>query len=265
MLITSAYNPQIKLVEKLKNRRKRDELGLFSIEGYREISRAVSVVKLEKVFICPELFLGSNEKQLLDSVDCEIISMPPHLFQKISYRDRPDGLIALAKKWDSETKDLIELLKTKENPLLLIAESIEKPGNLGSIMRSCDAIGADGVIVVDKCTDIFNPNVVRSSVGTLFTVPVFDLPGDEVLSVLKKFQVKILSASPDGDKVYTDCSMIGPLAIVVGTEQLGLSKTWMSECDDLVSIPMLGIADSLNVASATTLLLYEALRQRECK
>ena len=258
--ITSAQNPRLKTAKKLKNRRDRDRTNQFVIEGFREITRAESI-KILTLFVCPALFLGSNESQLIEHVKnqgAEIIELPKDLFSKLSFRDRPDGLFAIAKK--PQTK--FEQLKLSANPFLVVAEAIEKPGNLGSILRSCDACGVDGCIVADRCTDVYNPNVVRASVGTLFTVPTFELPGPDILKWLKDNHIAIVATTPDTDCVYTKADLTGPVAIAVGTEQVGLSDEWLEVADICVRIPMLGVADSLNVAAATTLMLYEVLRQR---
>ena len=153
-------------------------------------------------------------------------------------------------------------LALKDNPLLIVAEAIEKPGNLGSILRSADAAGVDAVIVCDRCTDINNPNVVRASVGTLFSLPVVEATTDDAVAWLRERHIRILAATPHAEKDYTDVDLKQGIAIVVGTEQHGLSNRWMDGADLRVRIPMLGQADSLNVANATTILLYEAVRQR---
>lgn len=262
-LIASLQNPKIKHLVRLKDRRARDETGLFLIEGFRELSRALlGDFPLQALFFCPELFLGSSEHELIKKAlakGAKLFQVAPPVFEKISYRDRPDGLLALAAQWH---KDLSALPLTA-NPLILIAEAIEKPGNLGTMLRSSDAVHADAVIVCDRCTDIFNPNVVRASVGTLFTIPVLEEKSEPVLRFLKERNIQIVAATPHAEQVYTEADLSGPVAIVVGTEQIGLSEYWMSQADIQVSIPMLGIADSLNVATAATLLLYEALRQRK--
>ncbi len=259
--ITSPQNPQIKKLIRLKERKERDETALFLIEGYREIKRASEGdVHFQTVFICPDLFLGSNEQPLIESIGVETFILPKSLFEKISYRDRPDGLIAIAYQMQ---KTLIDLQSKKLSPLYVVAESIEKPGNLGTILRSSDAVGADGVIVCDRCTDIYNPNVVRASVGTLFTLPVVEAKGSDAYIWLKEHQIQIIAATPSASIEYTDAALDGPVAIVVGTEQWGLSDLWMQAADVRVKIPMLGVADSLNVAMATTLLLYEVIRQRK--
>jgi len=257
--LTSAQNPKIKSLLHLREKKERDTTGLFLIEGYREISRAVkSGVKFESLFICPDLFLGSNEQSLINQIKAPVFELPDFLFQKISYRDRPDGLIGIAHQMKRQLADL----KKKSPALYVVAEAIEKPGNLGTILRSSDGVGADAVIICDRCTDIYNPNVVRASVGTLFTLPVIEATGDEVLKWLKERHVHIVAATPSAEVNFTDAPLSGDVAIVVGTEQLGLSQKWMEAADIRVKIPMQGVADSLNVAMATTLLLYEALRQR---
>ena len=257
--ITSLQNPKIKDVVKLRERREREKTDLFLIEGYRELKRALgSQRKLHTLFYCPELFLGSNEKALLAESNAELIECSPEVFAKISYRDRPDGLLAIAPQLHLSLANLL----LKPNPFLLIAESIEKPGNLGTILRSSDAAGVDAVIVCDPTTDIHNPNVIRSSVGTLFTLPVLEAPSADTLSFLKSHSISIVAATPHAPLEFTKAPLSGPIAIAVGTEQYGLSPTWLHQADISVKIPMFGIADSLNVASATTLMLYEAVRQR---
>lgn len=267
--LSSVQNPRIKQLVKLRDRSTRDETGKFLIEGYRELLRAVdSGFPIDSLFICPELFLGSNEQFLIDRIrknGAEILTCTKPVFEKISYRDRPDGLVGLAPQRHLTLSDFDKLLAGKESPFLVVAEAIEKPGNLGTILRSSDAVGLDGLIVCDRCTDIHNPNVVRASTGTLFTVPVAETKGDETLNWLKQNKIQILAATPSAEKEFTDVDLTGPIAIAVGTEQLGLSERWMNEADIQVRIPMCGTADSLNVAMATTLLLYEALRQRRAK
>ncbi len=267
ILITSLQNPRIKEAIHLRDRHGRDKTGLFIIEGYRELLRASDAgYSIKELFICPELFLGVNEPALISRIassGAPIFTCTDKVFQKLSYRDRPDGLVAVAPQTHTQLSDLDQILKNKTNPFLVVAEAIEKPGNLGTILRSSDAVGLDGLIVCDRCTDIYNPNVVRASVGTLFTVPVVEAKGEETLQWLRKQQIRILAATPSATEEFTQVDLTGPIAIAVGTEQLGLSKRWMDNADIKVKIPMLGIADSLNVSMATTLLMYEALRQRK--
>ena len=206
-----------------------------------------------------------NEGTLIEEArirGVEIVHCIPHVFEKLSYRDRPDGLIAIGVHMQMTFADFIGRLASKKHPLVVIAESIEKPGNLGTILRSADAAGADGVIVCDRCTDIYNPNVVRASVGTLFSIPVVEVESSKALLWLRERKIKIVAATPSAKESFTEANLMGGIAIVVGTEQLGLSEQWIHAADIRVRIPMHGEADSLNVAMATTLLLYECLRQR---
>lgn len=261
--ISSLQNVKIKDLIRLRKRSERDETSLFLIEGYRELSNAtLASLQFTSLFICPELFLGTNERTLiakLEKLGAEVFVCKPNVFEKISYRDRPDGLLGIAKQM---RKTLSDLHVDKKDALLLIAQSIEKPGNLGTILRSCDAVNCDGVISCDPCTDIYNPNVVRASIGTLFTRPIVETTTAETIAFLKKHHFKICSATPRAEIEFTKADLTGKVAIVVGTEQVGLTQTWLDLADTNVRIPMLGVADSLNVATATTLLLYEVLRQK---
>lgn len=258
--INSLQNSRIKDAVRLRERRERNETDLFLIEGYRELRRAVDAgLPLEAFFYSPELFLGENEDLLLqESSVREFFCCTPEVFKKISYRDRPDGLLAIAR----QNHRSLASLQLSKNPFLLVAECIEKPGNLGSILRSSDAVGVDAVLVCDPMTDIHNPNVVRSSVGTLFTQPVLEADGEETIAFLRREKIAMVAATPHADLEYTQADLTGPIAIAVGAEQIGLSDRWMQNADIKVRIPMRGAADSLNVAAATTLLLYEVLRQR---
>jgi TrmH family RNA methyltransferase len=260
--ITSTANPRFKAALLLQERRGRKER--FLIEGYRELLRAVEGgVEILEIFYCPEFFLGSNEEALIERCKAkDHFRCSKQLFEKISYRDRPDGLVAVAKIRKKGLVELEALVKKKRAPFLVIAEGIEKPGNLGTILRSADAAGVDAVVVCDQCTDLYNPNTVRASVGTLFTVPVFEADSIETLALLHKLKIKVLAATPASDNLYTEVDMKGALALVVGSEQLGLKELFLEKADVKVKIPMKGHADSLNVATATTLLLYEVVRQR---
>ncbi|MDR2539435.1 MAG: RNA methyltransferase [Chlamydiales bacterium] len=263
--ITSMQNSKVKLALQLANRRTRNRTNFFLIEGYRELTRAVQArVKVVSLFICPALFLGTNEKALIEQMKQDRIFVDhcsESVFKKISYRDRPDGLIAIAE----QMHDPLDSISLSPAAFVVIAEAIEKPGNLGTILRSADAAGVDGVIVCDRCTDIYNPNVVRASVGTVFTTSVVEATSQEVLHLMRANQIRVVAATPSASQEFTEADLTGPIAIAVGTEQLGLSDFWMKQADICVRIPMHGVADSLNVATATTLLLYEVIRQRKGK
>ncbi|MDX8430694.1 MAG: RNA methyltransferase [Candidatus Algichlamydia australiensis] len=259
-MITSLQSPHVKKLVRLRDRRARDKSGTFIIEGYRELSRAKKI-SIEALYFSPEHFLGSNERKLIDEIasrGAEVFRFSKQAFAKVSYRDRPDGLIAIAQQ---EYLQLNELPQSSV-PFFLLGEAIEKPGNLGTMLRSADAVGVDGVIVCDPKTDIFNPNVVRASVGTLFTQPVVQASTEETLNYLRDRGIAIVATTPHTKTHYTDVDLTGPIAVAAGTEQVGLSEKFIKQADLQVRIPMCGVADSLNVASATTLILYEVLRQR---
>lgn len=265
--LTSLQNLQVKQAVHLRDRHERDKTGLFLIEGYREILRAAHAGwKINTLLTCSDLFLGTNESSLIQSLvsrGTQILTCSEKVFQKMSYRDRPDGLLAIAPQKRLTLEELKQQKQIDEIAFFVIAEAIEKPGNLGTILRSSDAVGIGGLIVCDRCTDIYNPNVVRASVGTLFTVPTVEAAGEETLQWLKAQGIAILAATPSATQEFTQVDLVRPLAIAVGTEQLGLSERWMQQADLQVRIPMNGVADSLNVAMATTLLLYEVYRQRK--
>jgi TrmH family RNA methyltransferase len=274
--ITSLQNLRLKQLIKLRDRRPRDAVGLFLIEGYRELKRALAAgVKPRELYCGPDWFLGENEPALIDAAQragAQVFELSKQVFAKVSYRDRPDGLLAIAPQWKRTLADL-DVARLAEAspgsptpatkpPLLLVVEAIEKPGNLGTILRSADAAGVDAVIVCDPVTDIFNPNVVRSSTGVLFSMPVVVAESAEVRTWLRARGVRAVATTPAAPALYTDSDLRGPLAIIMGSEQYGLSEFWLKESDLLVRIPMAGQADSLNVAMATIITLFEAVRQR---
>lgn len=263
MIITSVKNERIKYAVKLRDRKFRERGNHTILEGYRAITRAFeNGIIIKECFYCPEIFLGGNENTLLAKLtekNVEIQEVTPCVIEKMAYRDRPEGLIAVA----VIREHLLDKLPVRENGLYIIAEAIEKPGNLGSILRSADAAGVRGVIVCDKCTDIYNPNVITASTGAVFTVPIAETDSKTAAEWLKKHNIKTLAATPHAEKIYTDVDMTLSTAIIVGTEQYGLSRFWLDRADLKIKIPMLGMADSLNVATATTILLFEAARQRK--
>ncbi len=263
--VTSAQNSALKHLVKLRDRRTREQEGVTLLEGYRELTRAGEYgMKIMEVYFSPEHFLGSNEFPLLEKYAAsgiKVTRLAPHLLEKVSYRDRPEGLIAIA----AMRRHDLELLPEFENPLFLVAETIEKPGNLGSMLRSADAAGADALLVCEKKTDLYNPNVIRASTGAIFSVPVGVCDNASAMQYLRERGIKILAATPHTDFKYTDVDLTQGVAIVVGAEQTGLTDFWMEQADLKVNIPMLGKIDSLNVASAATILLYEAARQRSFK
>jgi TrmH family RNA methyltransferase len=263
--ITSLQNPRVKQLVRLRDRRPRDEAGVFLVEGYREIRRALEKrVALTEVYFSPEWFLGENEPALLaqaEAAGAQLFELTKDAFAKVAYRERPDGLLAVAPQWKRALAELV----LPPAPFLLVVEAIEKPGNLGTILRSADAAGCDAVIVCDPVTDIFNPNVVRASTGVLFSVPLVVEESSRVQAWLQEKGVRTVATTPAAEKIYSDADLRGPLAVVMGSEQYGLSDFWLKNCDLPVRIPMAGQADSLNVAMATIITLFEAVRQRSSR
>ena len=263
MILTSLQNPRLKQIVKWRDRRDRDISQVVLLEGYRALSRAFAVgFPIKEVYFCPELYQGSNETSLLSAMAAkgvELIQVAPEPFAKITYRDRPEGLLGIGMQRHTS---LDELPPCKSAPFYLVAEQIEKPGNLGTMLRSVDAAGADALLLCDPRTDLWNPNVVRASTGVLFSTPIAEATSEETLHWLRDKGVSILAATPHAEKLYTEVDLTQPVAIAVGSEDFGLSDLWMKQADLQVRLPMMGTADSLNVATATTLLLYEVLNQR---
>ncbi|MFQ5966888.1 MAG: TrmH family RNA methyltransferase [Acidimicrobiia bacterium] len=260
--ISSSTNPRVKALVRLRSRRERDRSGRFLIEGHRELSRAVEAGQpIEEVYFAPDLFREVDESLLLERTEAQgarLFELTEAPFRKVSYRGRPDGLLAVAPQFQTG----LARLAPGTNPLLLAVEAIEKPGNLGTMLRTADAVGADSVIVCDPTTDLFNPNVVRASLGALFTVPVAVVTTNEALSWLRSADVKTYAATPTAELAYYDADYSGPSAVVVGSEQLGLSDDWLAGSTARLRIPMSGRIDSLNSAMAAGILLFEAARQR---
>lgn len=256
-IISSLQNPKIKQAIKLREAKERKKLGLVIIEGWKELSLALAAgVEIEHVFYCPELDAG--KKAVAEAPAEKNIIVSKKVFQKISYREHPDGVLAAGK---IKLVGLAEI-KLKKNPLIIVLEAVEKPGNLGAILRSADAAGADAVIICDKKTDIFSPNVIRASLGTVFTNKVIIADSDEAIGWLKENGIKIFATAPAAEKIYTDADFRAGAAIVMGAEDKGLSEKWFRATDEKIKIPMAGKIDSLNVSVSLAIILFEALRQR---
>ena len=261
--ITSPSNPRLKHVVRLRTCAEREASGEMIVEGYRECRRALDRgYRPHAIFFCREMWLkNENEQKLVD--DCsrlgaDLFPCSRICFGKIAYKERPDGLLMTGPHVSIPLKSL----KLPENALVIVTEAIEKPGNLGTILRSADAAKAAAVIVCDRTTDIHNPNVVRASTGTLFSVPVVEAESGEALAWLKARGFRILAATPHAEKLHFETDLTGNVAIALGAEQYGLTAKWMDGADLRVRIPMLGLADSLNVSAAATILVFEAVRQR---
>ena len=263
MEITSTANPKLKHVVKLRSCAVREESGEMIVEGYRECRRALdNGYRPHAIFHCPDCYLkNENEPALVEEcarLGADVYSCSRACFGKIAYKERPDGLLMVG----PHVTVPLSGLKLPGNALVIVTEAVEKPGNLGTILRSADAANAAAVIVCDRATDIHNPNVVRASTGTMFSVPIAEATSDEALAFLKSRGFRILAATPHAEKLHFEVDLTGNVAIALGAEQYGLSAKWMDGADLRVRIPMLGLADSLNVSAAATILAYEAVRQR---
>ena len=260
--ITSLTNPRVKELVRLRDRRPRDRTSTFLVEGFRAVMRAHAAgTELRTLYVCPELFLGANEASLIDSVadtGTEIVELAEAPFRKAAYRDRPEGLLAVAAQFDTS----LDALELSDDALVLVVEAIEKPGNLGTMLRTADAAGCDAVVVCDPTTDPFNPNVVRASTGMLFVVPLAVATSQEAIAHLAERGIRIVATTPDTSLLHSDADLTGAVAIAVGTEQYGLTDAWLDAADTRIRIPMAGHADSLNAAMAAGITLYEAIRQR---
>jgi len=260
-LLTSLQNPRVKSVVKLRERRHRDAAGALLIEGYHEVALAHECAwPLSELYLCPPL-VREGEEMLLERIsatEAEIVEVSPQVMEKIAYRQNPDAWLAVA---PAPSLDIDRLI-LPPSPLIIVVEAVEKPGNLGAILRSADAVGADAVIVCEVRTDLFNPNVVRASKGALFTVPLAQAESFETRQWLNERGVKVVAATPAATLSHWDTDLGGGVAIAVGTEKEGLSPEWIDGADIRVSIPMVGKVNSLNVAQAATLLMYEVSRQR---
>ena len=259
--IDSPHNPRIRAAAALRDRRDRVATGLALVDGARESLRAIEAgAPVDTAFICPPLLRSDDAlaaEAALRARGIDALEVSERAFEAVAYGDRTDGIVLVVRAPSVRLEDL----GPGDSPLLLVTEDVEKPGNLGAILRTADAAGCDGVIAIGGA-DPFNPNVIRASAGTVFTVPFAAATGDEALTWLRGRAIRILAARVDADALYTDADLRGPLAIVLGSEALGLSDAWLAPDVEAIRLPMLGVADSLNVAAAAAILAYEARRQR---
>jgi TrmH family RNA methyltransferase len=260
----------------LKDKRQRDEDNLMLIEGFDPLSLALDCgVSPASVYICPELYKPAHSPnahaQLLAKVrdaGAEIIDTTRAVFEKMAYRDGPDGWLAVATRPAFDLSTGTRLIASLQHaPLILVAEAVEKPGNLGAMLRTCDAAGVDAFFFCDPKADLTNPNVVRASQGTLFSVPVAQCSSADAIAWLRKCNIKIVATTPNSIRgemplPYTQFDFTQPCAIVMGEEKYGLTQTWLAGADVAVRIPMVGRINSLNVATSAALMIYEAVKQR---
>jgi TrmH family RNA methyltransferase len=259
--ITSAQNPKIKRLLQLQQKSsERRKAGLFVVEGIREVERCVEKgYEIDTIFYLNKPMAENVSEIIEKNKGIKLFEVSPTIYEKIAYRGSTEGIIAEVKTKDKTLNDL----NLSENPLVVVLESVEKPGNLGAILRSADAAGADALIVCDPLTDLYNPNLIRNSTGAIFSVPCVACTSEECIKFLKENNIQILTAQLQDSKLYYDTDMKRGTAIVMGTEATGLTDIWRKAADAHIRIPMLGITDSLNVSVSAAILLYEAVRQRE--
>jgi len=261
LVITSVKNPRIKAVADLRDRREREAAGLTVIDGSRELARALAggalvidaFVDWERLDAVGRLAVADAHRR-----GTQVTEVSSPVLDRIAYGDRAEGVVATVRIPDLA----LDRCRIPAEPLVVVLEAVEKPGNLGAVLRSADGAGADAVIAADPRTDLFNPNAVRASVGTIFALPVASGSSADVLAWLRAKGIRIVTARVDAPGAYTETDLRGPVAIVLGSEADGLAPIWDGDDVTAVSLPMLGVADSLNVSTAAAILLYEARRQR---
>ena len=255
MDIISLQNPKVKYIVKLReDKRQRQRDGVILVEGYDELTLALEAGLVPQTLLtAPELVSRS-----IDIRNAEATTVSRAVFEKMSYRDNPDGWLGIF----PTPKTTLDDLKLSPSPLVIVAESVEKPGNLGAILRTADAARVDAVIVCDPRVDLWNPNVIRASRGAVFAVPTVEVESSTALAWLRLRKMRVLAATPSAEELYTNINLREPIAIAVGTEDEGLTDFWMQNSDIKVKIPMMGKVNSLNVSIATALITYESVRQR---
>lgn len=252
-IISSTKNPRIKhllaLQEKSSLRRKE---GVFVVEGRRELEHCMEAgYEVESVFSLAPVPFSCSEGS--------VCVVTPQVYEKIAYRGSTEGVVAIVRAQSHRLEDL----RLSEHPLVVVLESVEKPGNLGAVLRSADAAQADAVIVCDPLTDLYNPNLIRSSIGAVFTVPTVACSSAEAIAFFRERNIQILTAQLQDSRLYYDTDMTCGTAIVMGTESTGLTDQWREAATAHIRIPMLGRLDSLNVSVSAAILLFEAVRQRQ--
>lgn len=260
--ISSARNPRVRAVAALRDRAAREEAGLTIVDGAREIARAIgSGAIVEEAFVCEELLrtpAAVEAARLLGSSGAAVVSVSPAVLERLAFGARSEGVVAVVRIPPTG----LDALRLGPDPLVVVLEGVEKPGNVGAVLRSADGAGADAVIAADPQTDLFNPNAIRASLGTIFAVGVAVASTAETIAWLRAHRLRIVAARVDGPRLHTEADLRGPLALVLGSEAHGLASAWGGPDVEAVRLPMLGVADSLNVAAAAAILLYEARRQR---
>jgi len=265
--ITSLQNPRVKQAVKLRDRSGRDDQRLIIIDGQREIERALaSGVRLKELFIEADVLHPDVERQLARQArdcDADVLDVTGEVMQKLAFGERKAGVVATAEPPTATLADFpAKIANVKTTPLILVLEAVEKPGNLGAVLRTADAVGASGLIVCDARTDLFNPNAIRASLGAIFTVPLALATVAETIAFLRQHKLAMIAARVDGAVNYTTVDYRQPAAIILGSEMAGLTPAWHQPDMHAIRLPMLGQIDSLNVSVTAAVVCYEALRQR---
>jgi len=260
--ITSLQNPHVNSAVKLRDRRHREKQGRMVIDGARELQRAVAAgVRLVEVFVCEPLCRSDEARQVLSALPATgaaVFSVSEAVFEKLAFGERAEGVLGVA----AMPEATLGRLNLPANPLVAVLEGVEKPGNLGAVLRSADAAGVSALVAADARTDLYNPNAIRASLGTIFSLPVAAATTPQTLRWLRHRGLAIFAARVDGSIPYSQADFRGPAAIVLGSEAHGLSSAWSGAGVSAVRLPMRGVADSLNVSATAAVLFYEALRQR---
>ena len=255
-IITSAQNPKIKRLQLLQQKSsERRKSGLFVVEGRRELQHCINAgFEADTAFVCLDLLEEGYEAPAK-----KVFEVSRDIYEKIAYRGSTEGVVAEVVARSLTLGDL----QLTDSPLIIVLERVEKPGNLGAVLRSADAARAEGVVICDPLTDLYNPNLIRSSIGAIFTVPCVACSSEECIRFLQDRHIQILTAQLQDSRLYYDTDMRGPTAIVMGTESTGLTDVWRQAATAHIRIPMLGRLDSLNVSVSAAILLFEAVRQRQ--
>jgi TrmH family RNA methyltransferase len=260
--IASAANPRIKAAVRLRERRERERTERTIVDGAREMLRALDAgVRVDEAFICEPLVRSPDARAVvsrLRDAGTSVMTTSAVAFEKVAFGDRVDGIVAIVEVPPTD----LDRLRLPADPLLIVIENVEKPGNLGAILRTADGAGVDALLAASPRTDVFNPNTIRASLGTVFTVPLGVASTDDVIAFLERTATRIVAARVDADLLYTDVDLRGAVAVAAGSEAGGLTAAWSGSNVTAVRLPMLGAADSLNVSAAAAILLYEARRQR---
>lgn len=263
--ITSTKNPRVKNALRLRRGKYRRAEQAVLVDGARELLRAINAgIRLTEAFVCPLLCRLEESQQLvalLPEAAEQVYEVTEPVFERLAFGERREGVVAIAATPELSLDDL----KLTDSPLVFVLEGVEKPGNIGAVARTADAIGADALIAADATCDLYSHNAIRSSLGTLLTSQICQTTTPETIQWLRRRGIKIFAARVDGSVEYTKCDYTGPAAIILGSEATGLTDQWQGEDIEAIRLPMLGIADSLNVSISAAVIGYEALRQRRVK